>query len=44
MCQYVSLKFAILTPNNAAKAKPESKTIGATIPPPILCEIFQTAV
>ncbi|EHQ5319108.1 hypothetical protein ACJPEZ_002188 [Campylobacter coli] len=38
------IKSAKLTPKNAAKANPESDTIGATIPPPILCEIFQTAV
>ncbi len=38
------IKSAKLTPKNAAKANPESDTIGAIIPPPKLCEIFQTAV
>lgn len=37
------IKSAKLTPKNAAKANPESD-IGAIIPPPKLCEIFQIAV
>ena len=38
------IKICQATPKNAAKANPESDTIGAIIPPPKLCEIFQIAV